>query len=263
MRHPLRAVIPPVQSQHIKQHKKVTNHTNTETSTLQNSTCCFPHASHHFQTADCLRPEENLQPLVQGSSQFLHGFHRFSTGFGVVRPRDLIFICFVSLEKQYLPSLSQISAGRRLSAFYFASLWLHDRSLPCPSSCICLRSFNHTEARGFLRSYGQGSWHLVPNFLCHRVELRSARGISFFPRDPAIIITESLLIPKFHQSCRVCSGSTFSFVLGSQGRTFFVFKQRPLPVIWQFFPHLVIPAGQALLVLLFSCLRGDTHASAL
>ena len=49
MRHPLRAVTPPVQSQHIKQQKKSQTHNNLETLTLQISTYYFSaDASNHF-----------------------------------------------------------------------------------------------------------------------------------------------------------------------------------------------------------------------
>ena len=71
-RHPLRAVTPPVQSDHIKQIQKVTEsqqlrHHDTAKIYLQLPCSHFrPFPSSRLQTAECLRPEENFQFLVTG-----------------------------------------------------------------------------------------------------------------------------------------------------------------------------------------------------
>ena len=72
VRHPLRAETAPVQSQHIAQHKKVTEsqklrHLETEKFYLLLPRSHFrPFASPRLQTGQCLRPEEKVQPLVTG-----------------------------------------------------------------------------------------------------------------------------------------------------------------------------------------------------
>ena len=138
MRHPLRALIPPVQSQHNKQNKRVTGsqqlrHLKTAKSYLLLRRSYFrPFPFHRLQTAQCLRPEETVQHLVKWiviiPSQFPDRFD------GLRSRQELLFFWasrfFMSFEKQYFPGcLSQISAGLRLSRPFCAPLWLPERSL--------------------------------------------------------------------------------------------------------------------------------------
>ena len=98
--------------------------------------------------------------------------------------------------------------------------------------------------------------------IVHRLEAR--RKHSLLSRDSAIIIAELCLFRNFNwKLSSFCSESSSRLNLCSQGVAFFFFHQKSLPVIGQFFPQQVIQVGQELLILLFSCHRGDSHANTL
>ena len=212
MRHPLRAVFPPVQSttQQTKQNKQVTGsqplkqHENTQSYLLllrshvsfrpppdlhQRLRLQVPTIS-HSSTSDRSTSETWRNRPIPGLWDRPYvppGFHNISTGFGAdkssssFRPRDLIFIFFV-FEKQYLPGfLSQISAGPRLSRSYLCASLAPGTKPTISSVVFCLRSFNHTEAQGFLRSSAQGSSQVSP-ILSVIVQNFEAHGnVPFFP----------------------------------------------------------------------------------
>ena len=103
MRHPLSAVIPPVQSQHNKQNKQVTASQPLKHHLLLPQSHFRPFPFHRLQTAQCLRPEETVHTLAKGIVILPLWF-----------PQHSLEIPFPSLS--FLrSSTSQISAGLRLS----------------------------------------------------------------------------------------------------------------------------------------------------
>ena len=95
------------------------------------------------------------------------GEGRGSSSFSAARPhihlvcffREALFFCF-SVPGLCRPRCASLAPGR---------------SLPSPQSCYCLKSFDHTEAQGFLRSSAQGSSRVSPCLLCHRAQTRGTQ----------------------------------------------------------------------------------------
>ena len=117
MRHPLRAVTPSVQSQHIKHTRRSQIHNKLDTSTakfylLLPRSVSRPFPFPRLQTAQCLKPEENFHLLVTGPSYFHHLASKTYPSFSATRSHFHLTHFF---ESQHLPVfLSQISADLRL-----------------------------------------------------------------------------------------------------------------------------------------------------
>ena len=144
---------------------------------LRNSSTGF--RAGRLQTVQCVKREEKVQPLAERvvilPSWLPHHFDGLAvrTGTPLLFGRKTSYSAHPFLERNIT---SQVFCPRYLQAFScpvlaYAPLWLQHRSLRYPSVVFCLRSFNHTEAKGFLRSSAQGSSHISPSFLCHRLEL--------------------------------------------------------------------------------------------
>ena len=130
MIHPLRAVTPPVQSQHVKQHKSHRLTTTWKprhckflptTFPVTLPTISFP----RLQTAQCPRPEENFQPLsgiVILPSWLPQHFDGLRSRHQLRWPRDLIFIFFI-FEQQYFPGfVPDLCGPSALPPLFFTSL---------------------------------------------------------------------------------------------------------------------------------------------
>ena len=141
MRHPLRAVTSSVQSQHIKQTKKVTD--SQQLRHLITAKFCYftAHASAHFlsstPTAQCLKHEEIFQPLVTGIvvlplwlPQHVDGYRR-GEEFLFFRSRP-----HIQLIRFFLRSMtSKVFCPRSLQAFGSPGITPVDASTFAISEC--------------------------------------------------------------------------------------------------------------------------------